>query len=122
LRFNARCKVKPITIKIKPGIVEKNIFSFKNTEIKIKDKKGERKIRLLILDELFVSFIALSHKAKAKPISKKPTYAAPAKPFRLGIVKPSVRAQITQIRGVANKKFLNNAGICGEESFLAIIQ
>jgi hypothetical protein len=46
----------------------------------IREIKGEKKIRVLILAVLRVSFRALSQSTNVMPISKMPTYTAPKRP------------------------------------------
>ena len=55
--------------------------------IKIKERKGDIKIRFAIFAVELVLCIAFNQKRKVIPISKKPTYEAASIPFISGITK-----------------------------------
>ncbi len=66
------CNTSPQIISNSPYKVDGRIFSPKNILINNNDRNGEINIRLEILAVLSVSFIAVSHKTKVKPISNTP--------------------------------------------------
>ena len=63
---------------VNPLLFGQNYGPWMNTS----EAKGDKKIRLLSLAVLPVRRSALSHSTKVMPISKTPTYAAPARPAR----------------------------------------